>query len=350
MPLHEVVKTFDDAVDASPLADSNQAAVTELMISHWLDKYERDREIYKSTALHAEIGFQELYRFTANLTSPNELVTAFAMHVLEDLVPHFGAYSKVMALLLTELRRAIYDQPSTSSTTTTTTTSDAARPIPFYALVKNERRVLLSLRREREHRQRRNNFLRHEINQVHQTFLRFLEHCALGLVRTIFHEWHAVAVVRKRNTRKYIEYFSGWFQSSAKSLVPRIFLAWKHLSMETKVLRLQELVAKDVERLNALQRQLDDLAVQRDLVQLENLAIRNDRKAADDTIQRLHRKIQSASAYLDGSYRREALVAQEGLLRVEAATFLPPLVLESLLRGFHNVGFLPAATWRVSLA
>ncbi|KAJ0404025.1 hypothetical protein ATCC90586_001323 [Pythium insidiosum] len=321
--------------------NSNQAAVTELMIGHWLDKYERDREIYKSTALHAEVGFQELYRFTANLTSPNELVIAFAIHVLEDLVPHFGAYANVMSLLVRELRHAIYAQPSPTH---------RARPIPFFALVKNERRVLLSLRKEREFRQRRNDFLRREIDQVHQTFLRFLEHCALGLVRTIFHEWHAVAIVRKRNTRKYIEYFSGWFQSSAKSLVPRIFIAWKHLAMESKVLRLQELVAKDVERLNALQRQLDDLAVQRDLlddlavqrdlVQLENLAIRNDRKAADDTIQRLHRKIQSASAYLDGSYRREALVAQEGLLRVEAATFLPPLVLESLLRGFHNVGFL----------
>ncbi|KAJ0390541.1 hypothetical protein ATCC90586_011845 [Pythium insidiosum] len=208
LPLHEVIKTFDDAVDASPHADSNQAAVTELMIGHWLDKYERDREIYKSTALHAEVGFQELYRFTANLTSPNELVIAFAMHVLEDLVPHFGAYANVMSLLVRELRHAIYAQPSPTH---------RARPIPFFALVKNERRVLLSLRKEREFRQRRNDFLRREIDQVHQTFLRFLEHCALGLVRTIFHEWHAVAIVRKRNTRKYIEYFSGWFQSSAKS-------------------------------------------------------------------------------------------------------------------------------------
>lgn len=96
----------------------------------------------------------------------------------------------------------------------------------------------------------------------------------------------------------------------------------------------------DGETLAALQRQVDELSVQRDVAQVESLAIRNDRKQAEDMIQRLNRKIQSASAYLDGSYRREGIVCQEGQLRVEAVSVLPSLVLESLLRAYHNVGFL----------
>jgi hypothetical protein len=46
--------------------------------------------------------------------------------------------------------------------------------------------------------QERNDFLRYEIDKVHETFLHFLDQCGLGLVRTIFHEWHSVAVVNKR--------------------------------------------------------------------------------------------------------------------------------------------------------
>ncbi|TMW55954.1 hypothetical protein Poli38472_008602 [Pythium oligandrum] len=331
VPLHEVVQTFDDAVDASPLADSNQAAITELFIENWLAQFDRDRSLYKSVAVHAEIGFQELFRLTANLAFPNGLVTAFACKVFDALAVHFGPYAELMRVLSSELRVAVYAPPSDSS---------SSIPLPYFALVKSQKRLVLSLQKDRHRRLERNGFLRYEIDKVHATLLTFLDHCAHGLVRTLFREWHAIAVVRKRNTKKYIAYFSGWFSGSAQALVPKIFVAWKHFAVEARVARMKQQLTADESQLLALQQQIDELGVQRDRVQLEHLAIRNDRKQAEDTIQRLHRKIQSASAYLDGSARREGLVALEGQLRVEAVTFLPPLVLESLLRGFHNVGFL----------
>lgn len=171
-------------------------------------------------------------------------------------------------------------------------------------------------------------------------FRHFLDACSAGLVRTLFREWYSIAIIRKKNTKKYIEYFSAWFTGSAKSLVPKLFATWKHETVARKMDKMQAQLSIDGEKLAALQRQIDELSVQRDVAQVESLAIRNDRKQAEDMIQRLNRKIQSAGAYLEGSYRREAIVCQEGQLRVEAASFLPPLILESLLRGYHNVGFL----------
>lgn len=143
-----------------------------------------------------------------------------------------------------------------------------------------------------------------------------------------------------QNSKKYIEYFSMWFTGSAKSLVPKLFAVWKHASVQRKMATMQTQLRADAETLAALQRQIDDLVIQRDVAQVESLAIRNDRKQADDQIERLNRKIASAGAYLEGSYQREGLVCVEGQLRVEAVSFLPPLVLESLLRGYHSVGFL----------
>lgn len=122
--------------------------------------------------------------------------------------------------------------------------------------------------------------------------------------------------------------------------MPKLFATWKHETTQCKIDKMQAQLSVDGEKLAALQRQIDELSVQRDVAQVESLAIRNDRKQAEDMIQRLNRKIQSAGAYLEGSYRREGIVCQEGQLRVEAASFLPPLILESLLRGYHSVGFL----------
>lgn len=193
---------------------------------------------------------------------------------------------------------------------------------------------------ERKRRRERNAFLAHEIRQVHDMFRHFLDACSYGLVRTLFREWYSIAVIRKKNSKKYIEYFSAWFTGSAKSLVPKLFATWKHETLARKMHKMQAQLSVDGEKLAALQRQVDELSVQRDVAQVESLAIRNDRKQAEDMIQRLNRKIQSAGAYLEGSYRREGIVCQEGQLRVEAASFLPPLILESLLRGYHSVGFL----------
>lgn len=71
--------------------------------------------------------------------------------------------------------------------------------------------------------------------------------------------------------------------------------------------------------------------------------MRSDRKQAEEWARTLELRIKAASAYLDTTRRREAQVCQEGQLRVEAVACLPPLILESLLRGYHSVGFLQQA-------
>ncbi|TYZ64273.1 hypothetical protein PybrP1_003138 [[Pythium] brassicae (nom. inval.)] len=327
LPLHELIRTVDDGVAADPFADSSQAAITDAFMAQWLARYDANRHQYKSVAVHAEVGFQELNRLTANVPRPNELATAFACNALRDLAPHFGAYTPLLNVLRAELQLSVYSPASSP-------------PLPYFTLVKRQKQLVLALRRDKARRRERNAFLAREIATVHRVFHHFLDACSAGLVRTLFREWYSIAVVRKKNSKKYIEYFSMWFTGSAKSLVPKLFATWKHKTVQRKMSKMQAQLRADAETLAALQQQIDDLALQRDVAQLESLAIRNDRKQAEDTIQRLNRKVESAGAYLEGSYRREGLVCVEGQLRVEAVSFLPPLVLESLLRAYHSVGFL----------
>ncbi|GMF30268.1 unnamed protein product [Phytophthora fragariaefolia] len=99
----------------------------------------------------------------------------------------------------------------------------------------------------------------------------------------------------------------------------------------------------DYQALTAVKRQADDLTRQRDIAQADNLTMRGDRKQAEEWTRKLELRIKAASTYLDTTLRREAQVCQEGQLRVEAVACLPPLILESLLRGYHGVGFLQQA-------
>lgn len=89
-----------------------------------------------SVVVHAEIGFQELYRLTANVSRPNELTTAFASNVLRDLVPHCGAYASLLTVLGAELTLSVYSRASSP-------------PLPFFTLVKHEKKLALALRRDK---------------------------------------------------------------------------------------------------------------------------------------------------------------------------------------------------------
>ncbi|DBA04784.1 TPA: hypothetical protein N0F65_004421 [Lagenidium giganteum] len=322
-------ETITTATPASEVIELNQTEITKAFMESWLRKYEQDQQQYKSIVVHAEVGLREVARLTKKLPVPNEFVGAFTMKIMDSLTPHFGPYTALVRMLTGAVRQSIYCNPS-----------DGTAPLPYFALVKAQRKVINSLKNELRKRAKRNERLVHDIRKVQETFIYFLDACAHGLVRTLLREWFSLAIIRKKNSRKYIEYFSSWFTGSPKTLIPRIFMQWKQEAMQNKIARMQKQLDADAEKLAALQKQVEELSSQRDLAQLECLAMRNDRKQAEDTTQRLSRKIQSATAYLEGSYRREGLVSQEGQLRAEAVSTLPPLVLESLLRGYHNLGFL----------
>lgn len=48
LPLHELIQRVDDAVDADPFVDSNQAAVTQLFMAQWLAQFDTSRHQFKS--------------------------------------------------------------------------------------------------------------------------------------------------------------------------------------------------------------------------------------------------------------------------------------------------------------
>jgi len=48
IPLHELIQTVDDAVEADPLAELNQSAIARLFMDQWLRQFEADRRNFKS--------------------------------------------------------------------------------------------------------------------------------------------------------------------------------------------------------------------------------------------------------------------------------------------------------------
>ncbi|KAE9342537.1 hypothetical protein PF008_g10103 [Phytophthora fragariae] len=331
LPLHELIQTMDDAVKADPSAELNQSSIARLFMNQWLRQFEADRRSYKSVAVRFEVGFEELQRRTVNLPRPNDLITTFCRKVLEDLTPHFGPYASLFRVLSAELIQSIY----------------ARDGLPYFALVKHHKRLLLTLRKDKEWREERNEVLSDDIGKVYSMFLRFLTECTYALSRMLFHEWHSIAIVQKKNNRKYVAYFSNWFSNSPKAILGKVFVAWKREAAMHRIEKIQKQMQIDFQALAVVKRQVDDLTRQRDIAQADNLTMRSDRKQAEEWARTLELRIKAASSYLDTTRRREAQVCQEGQLRVEAVACLPPLILESLLRGYHGVGFLQQAPVQV---
>ncbi|RAW38976.1 hypothetical protein PC110_g4793 [Phytophthora cactorum] len=330
LPLHELIQTMDDAVKADPMAELNQSAIARLFMDQWLRQFEADRRNFKSVAVRYEVGFEELQRRTANLPRPNEMVTTFCCKVLEDLTPHFGPYAPLFRVLSTELVQSIYTRDG----------------LPYFALVKHHKRLLQTLRKNKEWREDRNDVLADDIDRVYSMFRRFLSECTCALSRMLLHEWYSVAVVQKKNNRKYIAYYSNWFNSAPRAMLRKVYVAWKREAVRHRIEKIQKQMQIDLQSLTAVKRQADELTKQRDSAQADNLAMRNDRKQAEDWTRQLELRIKAASTFLDTTRRREAQVCQEGQLRVEAVACLPPLILESLLRGYHGVGFLQQALFQ----
>ncbi|POM80873.1 Hypothetical protein PHPALM_1237 [Phytophthora palmivora] len=330
LPLHELIQTMDDAVKADPLAELNQTAIARLFMDQWFQQFEADRRNFKSIAVRYEVGFEELQRRTVNLPRPNELITSFCCRVLgivEDLTPHFGSYAPLFRVLSAEIIQSIY----------------ARDGLPYFAHVKHHNRLLLTLRKDKAWREERNEILAEDIDKVYAMFRHFLSECTYALSRMLLHEWYSTAVVQKKNNTKYVTYFSNWFSSSPKAILRKVYVAWKREAALHRVDKIQKQMNIDLQGVTVIKRQVDDLTKQRDVAQADNLVMRNDRKQAEEWTRQLELRIKAASTYLDTTHRREAQVCQEGQLRVEAVACLPPLILESLLRGYHGVGFLQHA-------
>ncbi|KAL3674557.1 hypothetical protein V7S43_000505 [Phytophthora oleae] len=328
LPLHELIQTVDDAVKADPLAELNQSAIARLFMDQWLQQFEADRRSFKSVAVRYEVGFEELQRRTVNLPRPNELITSFCCKVLEDLTPHFGPYAPLFRVLSAELLQSIY----------------ARDGLPYFALVNHHKRLLLTLRKDKEWREERNEVLADDIENVYSMFRHFLAECTYALSRLHLHEWYSITIVQKKNNRKYVAYFSNWFSRAPKAILRKVYVAWKREAALHRIDRIQKKMQVDLQGLTVVKRQTDELTKQRDTVQADNLVMRNDRKQAEEWAKSLELRIKATSTYLDTARRREAQVCQEGQLRVEAVACLPPLILESLLRGYHGVGFFQQAS------
>ncbi|KAF4325537.1 hypothetical protein JM18_000054 [Phytophthora kernoviae] len=276
MPLHELIDTVDDAVDADPTAELNQSTIARLFMDQWLKRFEADRRNYKSVAVRYEVGFEELQRRTANLPRPNDLITTFCCKILEDLTPHFGPYAPLFRVLSAELLLSIH----------------ARNGVPYFALVKHHKRLLLKLRRDKEWREERNDVLADDIDNVYSTFRRFLSECT-----------------------KYVTYFSNWFGNTPKAIVRKLFAAWKHETTVHRIEKVQKQMQIDFQGLTVVKRQADDLTRQRDVAQADNLTMRSDRKQAEEWAQQLELRIRAAKVPSDQDNRQNqhenAHVAQE---------------------------------------
>jgi hypothetical protein len=82
LPLHPLIGKIDEQVGEILQNGSNQAWVTQLFMEEWLNAFLQEAHQYKSIAVHAEVGFKELYRMTANLPSPNEFSSIFSYRML----------------------------------------------------------------------------------------------------------------------------------------------------------------------------------------------------------------------------------------------------------------------------
>ncbi|KAG6962573.1 hypothetical protein JG687_00007073 [Phytophthora cactorum] len=122
----------------------------------------------------------------------------------------------------------------------------------------------------REWREDRNDVLADDIDRVYSMFRRFLSECTCALSRMLLHEWYSVAVVQKKNNRKYIAYYSNWFNSAPRAMLRKVYVAWKREAA-------------------------DELTKQRDSAQADNLAMRNDRKQAEDWTRQLELRIKAAT-------------------------------------------------------
>ncbi|KAI9986527.1 hypothetical protein PInf_025477 [Phytophthora infestans] len=248
---------MDDAVKADPLAELNQSTIARLFMDQWLRQFEADRRTFKSVAVRYEVGFEELQRRTANLPRPNELVTTFSCKVLEDLTPHFGPYAPLFRVLRAELVQSIYSRDG----------------LPYFALVKHHKRLLQTLRKDKEWREDRNDVLADDIDKVSHAPTRMV-FCGCG---------------SKEEQQKIYRVLLELVQQRTQSHAPK-----------------------------TVKRQAEELTVQRDKAQADNLAMRSDRNQAEEWTRQLELRIKAASTFLDTTRRREAQVCQEGQLRVEA--------------------------------
>ncbi|OWZ23416.1 hypothetical protein PHMEG_0001719 [Phytophthora megakarya] len=328
LPLHELIQTMDDAVQADPMAELNQTAIARLFMDQWLRQFEADRHNFKSVAVRYQVGFEELQRRTVNLPRPNQLITTFCCKVfVEDLTPHFGSYAPLFRVLSAELVQSIY----------------ARDGLPYFAHAKHHSRLLLTLRKDKEWREERNDVLADDIDKVYSMFQHFLSECTYALSRLLLHEWYSIAVVQKKNNSKYVTYFSTWFSNAPKAFLRKLYVAWKREAALHRVDKIRKQMNIDLQGLTVIKRQAEELTKQRDIAQADNVVMRNERKQAEEWTRHLELRINAASTYLDTTRRREVQVCHEGQLRVEAVACLPPLIFESLLRGYHGVGFLQNA-------
>ncbi|KAG4235610.1 hypothetical protein PC116_g16273 [Phytophthora cactorum] len=174
--------------------------------------------------------------------------------------------------------------------------------------LKHHKRLLQTLRKNKEWREDRNDVLADDIDRVYSMFRRFLSECTCALSRMLLHEWYSVAVVQKKNNRKYIAYYSNWFNSAPRAMLRKVYVAWKREAVRHRIEKIQKQMQIDLQSLTAVKRQADELTKQRDSAQADNLAMRNDRKQAEDWTRQLELRIKAASTFLDTTRRREAQV------------------------------------------
>lgn len=98
-------------------------------LSTWMDSYQSEVLSFSSSALNAELRYEEVLRSTASLGSPNAVRTRVVCQLLDAVVMRFGRFQRITKRLLHDVFASVFVDP------------DAPDAVPYflrYARVQNQ--------------------------------------------------------------------------------------------------------------------------------------------------------------------------------------------------------------------
>jgi len=80
-------------------------------LSTWMDSYQSEVLSFSSSALNAELRYEEVLRSTAALGSPNAVRTRVVCQLLDAVVMRFGRFQRITQRLLHDVFASVFVDP-----------------------------------------------------------------------------------------------------------------------------------------------------------------------------------------------------------------------------------------------
>jgi len=107
-------------------------------LSTWMDSYQSEMVSFSSSALNAELRYEEVLRSTAALGSPNAVRTRVVCQLLDAVVMRFGRFQRITQRLLHDVFSSVFVDP------------DAPNAVPYFLKFGRVQNQLVELRSKHE--------------------------------------------------------------------------------------------------------------------------------------------------------------------------------------------------------